>query len=323
MSTSKKPNYRIYDRTGGGVTRDIRAESLDDAIAQGRKWIEDGDWSSAAGMGNPVEDGVCYQIGVALECSVREIVYVSDLSSIESLPGVYRIDIEDDVIIADIDREAVDAVAQTTGARLARVGEWDDQGFARHAVCLAAPLPEIEGDTICGDEHDCSGEYSDTLPDCEQAEHASTDDRPDDQGHVWETYLGTRGLGGTAMSHSHRCRLCGCYCDTHSAGSQRNPGEPRETVTIRDRDEENEAWLKETHEVDGWIPDWLAEMLDCPPTTKMTEAQAKEYVAEHTDEDEHDEDDLEHAFAAIFGCRADESDRADGLWSHLCSEVSA
>lgn len=41
---SDRPNYRIYDRTGGCATEDIYAESLEDAIRQGREWIEAGDW---------------------------------------------------------------------------------------------------------------------------------------------------------------------------------------------------------------------------------------------------------------------------------------
>lgn len=61
--SSKQPNYRIYDRTGGGVTEDIYAESLEDAIEQGREWILEGDWSDFQGT---------------LDCVVREIVRYDD-----------------------------------------------------------------------------------------------------------------------------------------------------------------------------------------------------------------------------------------------------
>jgi hypothetical protein len=266
---STKPNYRIYDRTGGGVTHDIFAESLDDAIEQGRAWIEDGDWS---GRDDSDERDEKKYRKIELACCVREIVYNSE---------------------GDIDED-----------------ETDD-----------------------GQEHDCSGEYSDPLPDCEQAEHASDDDETDDEGHVWrqphsvvggiKENPGTWSTGGTSFRFTYVCRLCGCYKIEDEPGCQRNPGEPLETITIRDRDEDSEAWLKRTHAEDDLIPDWLAELLGCSPSTRMTEEQATEYVREHGDYDELDADDLEHAFAAIFGRRADDQDRAEGLWSHLCSAVPA
>ena len=107
-----------------------------------------------------------------------------------------------------------------------------------------------------------------------------------------------------------------------SPGCQRNPGEAIATVTISPRDERTEAWLKEIHEEDGFLPQWLAELLGCPPTTRMTEEQAKEWVLEHTDDDELDADDLEHAFAAVYSRRADDQERAEGLWSHLNAVIS-
>lgn len=47
-----------------------------------------------------------------------------------------------------------------------------------------------------------------------------------------------------------------------------------------------------------------------------TEAQARAYVAAHSDDDEHDEGTLERVFAALAGRTADDADRAEGLWSH-------
>lgn len=58
-------NYRIYDQTGSGVTEDIHASSLEDAIRQGREWIEAGDW----------EQGECEE---TLECAVAEIIRDED-----------------------------------------------------------------------------------------------------------------------------------------------------------------------------------------------------------------------------------------------------
>jgi hypothetical protein len=119
------------------------------------------------------------------------------------------------------------------------------------------------------------------------------------------------------MSYRERCRHCGCLRITHTAGSQRNPDEPSETVTIRERDEAATAWLKRIHEDDDFVPAWLAEMLDCSMSMRMTKDDATAYVRDNDDDSVLDYDDLEHAYAATFGCRATDKDRAEGLWSHL------
>jgi len=271
---SKIPNYRIYDRTGGGVTEDIHAASLDDAIEQGREWIEAGDWS---GNDEDQDGGKTYRT-ITLDCCVREIVRYDDS--------------EDDGEAGEIDEQA----------------------------------------TRDGQSYDCSGSYSDELPACE-ATDAPSDDDADEQGHVWRSPYSVVGgikenpgvwsLGGTAMRFVECCRHCGCIKTTKQAGSQRNRDQPIEIITIEPRTEASEAWLKRTHAEDDFIPAWLAEMLGCLPTLRMTEEQAREYVADHADDDDLDSDDLEHAFAAIFGRRADDQDRAEGLWSHLCAGVSA
>lgn len=148
MSTieTNLPNYRIYDRTGGGDRQDIYAASLDDAIEAGRDWIKDGDWSGL-------------KSGTSLDCCVREIVRVPDLRSIDALTGVADVAIEDDVIIADVRMECVDMSGKTLGARMARVGEPDEDGYARYAVCLAGPVPMMIDDiaTDHGQSWDCSG----------------------------------------------------------------------------------------------------------------------------------------------------------------------
>lgn len=344
-----KPNYRIYDRTGGGVTHDIYAESLDDAIEQGREWIEDGDWSGLAG-GEDSGEGRRYNLGITLECAVSEIVRNSNPSEavLEALDALgYKrqwLNIAPDHVSislgGDTD-EDLDAKVEKIEEAMPEGVECDmgavDAGMTTHGLELGGsltiswPMPDgIDEDaTNAADQHDCSGEYSDTLPDCEQAEHAGEDDETDDEGHVWrQPYSvvggckenpGEWGGSGTTSQSLYVCRLCGCYRDEHRAGWQRNHDEPRETVTIRDRDEDSEAWLKSTHEEDGFIPAWLAELLDCSPSLRMTEEDAAEYVQEHSDEDELDDEDVEHAFAATFGRRADDQARAEGLWSHLCA----
>lgn len=352
--TSQRPNYRIYDRTGGGVTHDIYAESLEDAIEQGRAWIEDGDWSS--------EDGETHKT-IALECEVGPIIYLRKVQpKVEThqrgkyiVWGPYRsylagdhdgvtqvtIDLVEETLakagkvlqseVEDIVDSAVDA-SENDEVEAVYV-RWENDCADWDGTDYDETDDEDEEATADADKHDCSGEYSDEIPLCEQrlceaATSAGDEYAPEDedQGHWWQQprsvigEFGARSNGGTAMTHYYVCRLCGEYKTECTPGVQRNPNEPLETIAIIDRDEKSEAWLKETHEdEDGFIPAWLAEMLDCSPSTKMTAAQAAEYVAEHTDEDDLDEDDLEHAFAATFGRRADDKDRAEGLWSHLCA----
>ena len=51
----------------------------------------------------------------------------------------------------------------------------------------------------------------------------------------------------------------------------------------------------------------------------MTKNEATKWVLAHEDGDELDGDELEAAFEAIFGRPADDQDREEGLWSHLCA----
>jgi hypothetical protein len=56
---------------------------------------------------------------------------------------------------------------------------------------------------------------------------------------------------------------------------------------------------------------------------KMTKSEAEKWVRDHSDEDELDNDECEAAFEAIFERTADDEDREQGLWSHLCAAVAA
>ena len=51
----------------------------------------------------------------------------------------------------------------------------------------------------------------------------------------------------------------------------------------------------------------------------MTKTEAKDWLRAHDDYDVLDDDELEAAFAAIFERTADDQDRTEGLWSHLCA----
>lgn len=237
---STKPNYRIYDGTGGGGTEDIYAETLEEAKEAGKEWIEDGSWESS-------DDGIYRTI--ELECKVREIVRDAD---------------------GEIDDDAT-------------ADEWG---------------------------HDCSGSFADPLPACEVEGYP---DPTDDDGHDWVPVtemgrqFGCRSDGGTAITRFSVCRACGQYKTTSYPGIQRNPDQALLVIEISRRDDESEAWLKETHEEDGWLPDWLAEYLDCSPTVRMTEAEAVEWRDAHGDDETLDREELEHAFAAIIGARPNEN----------------
>ena len=53
----------------------------------------------------------------------------------------------------------------------------------------------------------------------------------------------------------------------------------------------------------------------------MKKDEAIEWVKNHDDDDDMDQDELEEAFAAIFERPADDQDRVESLWSHLCAAV--
>lgn len=53
----------------------------------------------------------------------------------------------------------------------------------------------------------------------------------------------------------------------------------------------------------------------------MNKTEAIEYVRNHDDDDEIDDRQLEAVFATLFGRPADDQDRREGLWSHVCAAV--
>ena len=54
----------------------------------------------------------------------------------------------------------------------------------------------------------------------------------------------------------------------------------------------------------------------------MTKPQAAQYVRDHWDIDDLDDDELEPVFAALYDRPSDEQDRREGLWSHCCAAIS-
>lgn len=334
---SNRNNYRIYDCTGGGVTHDIYAATLEAAIDAGRAWIEDGDWAS--------EDGVIRK-GATLDACVREIlrtVYYVDRYR-EGLPRDIRgpycsLEAARDALTVGEQEVSMDpcdgVVAQLKsahdGSDVSLVESWATESES-DADCIYSVTGqlvdgEIDRDaTDAGQENDCSGSHSDEEPECAEG------GGEDEGGHAWvsphelvggcKENPGVFGGSGTSMTIIHVCALCGCKRTERHAGSQRNPGEPDSVVEYEDPEEETKEWMVMYHAEDGWIPQWLADRLDISPTVRFTEQQAKEYVAEHDDDDELDAEDLEHLFAALFGRRADERERSIGIWSY-CVPMAA
>lgn len=230
----------------------------------------------------------------------------------------------------DIYAESLEAAIEA-GREWIEAGEWSSENGTYRTIELKCCVKEIvrgEDGEIDEDAtreefgHDCSGTYSDELPEC-KAE--ANDEDADDQGHVWRSPFslvggirenpGVWSNGGTRSTTKQVCRCCGMYRTEVDPGGQRNPDEALCTITLEPRDDDSEAWLKETNEEEGWLPEWLVAFLGCAPTVRMTEEKAREWVDALEEGEDPDAEDLEHAFAAIFGRRADDTDRAAGLLS--------
>jgi hypothetical protein len=54
----------------------------------------------------------------------------------------------------------------------------------------------------------------------------------------------------------------------------------------------------------------------------MNLQQATTFVAEHSDDDDLDQADIDASFTAIFGREPDDEDREDGLWSMMVSSCN-
>lgn len=326
-------NYRVYDRTGSHVTQDITASSLEEAIQMGREWIEDGDWAN-----HDDTDGVYRTI--TLECCVREITIVTprpnlsgtelarvaDLLALDRAPESIR-----GCDYSAMDRGQLSALANYLEAADPSV-EDDDAEFDSSIAAQIREALEEEDEDVTDDQypHDCSGQFSDTLPECENWEQGKKYPQ-DDEGHVWRaphsivkgcnTNPGVYSCGGTNMSTTTVCMLCGIVRTEVDSGSQRNPNEPLRTIKLEELSPATTKWLIETHAEDGWIPQWLAEYLDVLPTTRFTDETARKYVQDHDDADELDAEDLEHVFAALYGRRATNTESQEGLWSHCVAYV--
>ena len=235
--------YRVYDQTGGGVTEDIEADSLAEAVELGREWIEGGSWES--------DDGTV-RLGVNLAACVRPVVTRTPRPELAADEETWVSDIIRDgpmrvVRYDDMDREEL--------AALAAYLEYDDGTVAEDVVEMSQSIAERIRDYLDEDDEDltddqpatdCSGSYSDPEPECDS-------DGSDDGEHDWREphdlvggvreNPGVFSLGGTRMAFRSVCACCGVYRREERAGSNRNPGEPKAVVTHEPADEASEAWV--------------------------------------------------------------------------------
>lgn len=211
-----KPNYRIYDRTGGGVTEDIFAENLTQAIEMGQSWIEDGDWTT-----EPEDDKTSCKT-IELKCEVGPIIYVDVKDGIYTRPDgtVFQKD--------ETDRFYNDR-----------------EGYLTDNYDIPLEDGDIDEDaTYQSEKHDCSGEYTDEEPEC-----------PHEDGWDWVsvTEMGkdfsSYSNGGTAYTHYYVCRNTGWYKSTFDPGCQRNCDKPVLEEVYSEPDEESLEWIGEFQEI--------------------------------------------------------------------------
>jgi len=180
-------NYRIYDRTGGGVTEDIIAENLEDAIQQGRDWIEAGDWE----QGNDEE---------TLDCCVREIVRYPEPDENGKATGSDGEDLH-----LDEDGDLVDA-----------------EGCL---YCTPADFGGIDEDaTWAADRHDCSGTLAGKdAPECVDGDCEGHDWKsPYSLLGGCKENPGVWGSGHGQVAIKSVCACCGLYRTTDYGATKYN-----------------------------------------------------------------------------------------------------
>lgn len=96
--------------------------------------------------------------------------------------------------------------------------------------------------------------------------------------------------GGTTISTSDHCSMCGLRRSQVLLGDQRNPGEIDTTTYTLDEE------LLKTNTLRG-------------------------FVDNHEDDDDFDDQELEEMFILAYDREPDDDDRDQGLWSHICAAV--
>lgn len=209
-----KPNYRIYDRTGGGVTEDIYAETLEDAVEAGREWIEAGDWE----QGNDEE---------TLDCCVREIVRYPTPDA--NGKAVWHDGTE---LHADEDGDLIDA-----------------EGYL---YCTAADCGEIDEDaTDDNDAHDCSGTLpAKDAPKCLNDETEHDWQSPYSLVGGCKENPGVWGSGHGQVCTKEVCACCGAYKMTDYGATNSHNGTQTTRTSYEPADEASLAWVEENNQED-------------------------------------------------------------------------
>jgi len=215
-------NYRIYDLTGGGCTEDIIAENLEDAIQQGREWIEAGDWE----QGNDEE---------TLDCCVREIVRYPEPDENGKATGRdgedLHLDEEGDLVDAD-----------------------------GYLYCTPADFGEIDEDaTWAGDSYDCSGTLpAKDAPECLDGDCDSHDwQSPYSVLGGCKENPGVWGSGHGQVMIKSVCACCGLYRTVDYGATNSSNGTQTTRTTYEEADKASLAWimrrlnLPETIEING------------------------------------------------------------------------
>ncbi len=226
-ATTAQTNYRIYDRTGGGVRHDIYAATLDEAIEAGREWIEDGDWERD-------------EMETPLDCCVREIVRVPDLRSITSLPAILDASVTPDGNIR-VECEPETVLSMLPG-RVIDASTADADGYY-DVILTDVGLPMMIDDaaTDAGQQWDCSGICAaKDAPDCHDGEE-----------HDWQTPIaivggcrenpGCFGSGHGAVKVTACCAHCGLIRTIDYGATLSSNGQQATSISY---EEDNEAALE-------------------------------------------------------------------------------
>jgi hypothetical protein len=215
-------NYRIYDRTGSGVTEDIIAENLEDAIQQGRDWIEAGDW----------EQGFDEEV---LDCCVREIVRYPEPDENGKATG----------------RDGEDLHLDEDGDLV------DEEGYL---YCAPADFGQIDEDaTWAANSHDCSGTLAaKDAPECVDGDCDGHDWKsPYSLLGGCKENPGVWGSGHGQVKSKSVCACCGLYRTTDYGSTNSSDGTQTTRTTYEDADEASIAWvmrrlnLPESIEING------------------------------------------------------------------------
>jgi hypothetical protein len=230
----KLPNYRLYDRTGGGVTHDIYAATLEDAIEAGREWIEDGDWERD-------------EMETPLDCCVREIVRVPDLRSITSLPAIVDASVNTDGNI--VVECGPNTILSTLPGRVIDGSVMDADGY--YDVVLGdvgLPMMIDEDATLAGQSWDCSGTLAaKDAPECADGEEHDWQSPYEVVGGCREN-PGVWGSGHGTIKQQECCAHCGLLRTIDYGATLPSNGQQATRISYEEDDERAITWAKSNQE---------------------------------------------------------------------------